>query len=356
MVIVYNTMIMKNLQLAANAIVKQKLITYHADDLCSFGVKHHEPVLVETPNGSISTTWEFGPIRFGKNRTAITQALHLKLGDKLLTEFIDNRHIKLTPLHYQPGKSAAKNYNSPAKNEAREKIWQTIAQALAVKPKNALVLYLPGREDFDREEALKLGFHHPSLIAVERDDAVFAELRHQKKIPVIHSDLTTVLNAWSSTPVHVIYADFSCGWCGGSASLLRPLVTNDAFSQCILAINLLRGRDQPQEGRTNRGLAVWDGFGKTLLDELKHRVNDEYALSLVTAAMKRNPVVFKTYRSSHQTFDTAIWRMVTVPSLLKDTAFVSKKMTPVPRIFDKKLRQDIAAVLAIRTMRLNKTI
>ncbi len=344
---------MKITQVVSNGIINQKLITFTPEALVALGIKHHAPISVETPDGIIKTTLEFGPVRFGRRRTAIAAALGLKLGDKLIAEFQeDGTSVKLTPVHNVPDPAAMKEFDNPHKAQTRQKVWETIAKDLPVKPGDALVLYLAGINDLDRAVALKLGFKANNLIAVERDDTVFAELRYRKKLLVIHNDISATLNAWTDKPVNVVYADFSCGWYGGSRSLLNPLVTNSAFNDCIVAVNMLRGRDEVNtvEGRTHRGLTVWDSVGKTLLKELKHYIrNEQYALSLLTTAIKRTQVTYRTYRSDHQTFDTVIWKNITIPNLIKDVDGITVRSTRLVPQINQKLRHEIRAVLATRT-------
>lgn len=141
---------------------------------------------------------------------------------------------------------AVKNYKFGTKNNWRRQLWNHIVALLKemhVKPGDAKVLYLAGRDDLDRDEAKRRGFKDWNLFAVENDVRTLRALR-DKGVIAIHGDFSEVLYCW---PQHldVVIADFCCGYHKKTASkFIEAVLHSSAMPASILALNMLRGRDR----------------------------------------------------------------------------------------------------------------
>lgn len=216
---------------------------------------------------------------------------------------------------------------------------------------NAVVLYLPGSEDADRKRALDRGFHPANLIAVETNAKVVRKLRAQA-VTTINCSLSKVCEAWPAhTPVSILVADFQCGIEKEILDVVGAWLTNPAFSDCALTINLQRGRDKIQlpafagiqnaaiesgihDKATNRALLL---FMFTCAFVAKSR-GMSFGQLLPQEVFRMHPL--QSYRSSRVTMDSMI--------LKKRKPIFHSKATQ-----DKKTQRLIAAALALRTMRLS---
>jgi hypothetical protein len=133
------------------------------------------------------------------------------------------------------------DYRFGQKNNWRRTIWNRIVERLSGKVKDALVLYLPGREDLDRQIAIEKGFNPNNMICVDKDAALVRCFRKQGKL-AIHGDIVDVVEQWSGkTYPDVIFADLCCGFTR-SAIKLGVLLTY-RFPMTVFAVNMMRGRE-----------------------------------------------------------------------------------------------------------------
>jgi len=114
-------------------------------------------------------------------------------------------------------------------------------ESLSIRPRDAVVLYLAGEQNFDREIALSKGFLGHNLIAVERDRLAIQKIKDSGTL-CVSGELSKVLMD-CTIETSLIVADFCSPICGEVLSCLVNLVNNPRFKKCILAINLLRGRE-----------------------------------------------------------------------------------------------------------------
>lgn len=140
-------------------------------------------------------------------------------------------------------KGHEKQYKFGAKNQWRRTIWNLIDDRLRVHRSKAIVLYLAGEADLDREILIRKGFDSRNLIAVERNVDVVASLR-ARGILTIQGDFFGVVKAWKSKlPIDVVYGDFCCGLSAEVIGNCWALPFLPALRSSVFAFNLQRGRD-----------------------------------------------------------------------------------------------------------------
>ena len=258
-------------------------------------------------------------------------------------------------------------YTNPVKVEARAAIWQAAKERLMCPVQEAVAVYLGGEADYDRDVALSLGFRPYKLFVVEHERRVFEQLRLKGK-QVIFSELTAAVQNWplttkdTSHQVNFLYADFQCGLIESATAMHQHLVSRSEFKDCVMAVNLLRGREVGGDEQR------WVKYGKHRGKAYAHMVFDELerqlalvmppkeAASIVRKARyeaQRN-WIFGTYRSSPQSsFDWCVWKHVAVGTLAGTGAEVAASES-VAAGTDKYLTQRIIAVQAIGTGRENR--
>jgi hypothetical protein len=164
---------------------------------------------------------------------------------------------------------AAREYKFGTKNNWRRHTWNRIRDRVA-HPRDAVVVYLAGRDNLDAEIAQQKGFAASNFIAVERDRKVTDALRAAGQ-NTINGDFVHVMAAWSrSVKCSVVVGDFCCGLHAGLAWDLTQTVLAPQFRGTVFAFNWLRGRDPS-----------FNEFRKVLLDNNpgmpKHRGHFFYA-------------------------------------------------------------------------------
>jgi hypothetical protein len=215
---------------------------------------------------------------------------------------------------------STKNYKFGPKNNWRRTMWNKIKERLLMRPENAVVLYMAGRDDLDRDVAISKGFKHHNLIAVEKDAEVVKILRRQGKL-AIHANLIDVLAAWQNLQIGVVFADICCGITPSTIELLYSFFQNPDLSDSVVAVNLLKGRDSYSNhlrqfiGESHRGRAFFDTHT---------RLADEYALSVgrpLNAAELYQPrftlPFYSEYVSPPQVFNSAVYRNVSSVNFIK---------------------------------------
>lgn len=286
------------------------------------------------------------------------------------------------------------NYKFGNKNNWRRWVWNRIIERLTVPTKDAVVLYLAGEDNIDREIALSHGFKPDNLIAIEKDKTIVNHLRRNGQL-CVQGDIIDILRAWPHNKlISVIIADFCCGL---EKRIMEYFTT--AFLQSphtrtsIFAINLLRGRDpstnQLRESWTRNRLdnMMWE----TSTINRKHRgvmVTTEYATVLLSVVFGKIVFIsegklqynkettmqgewieyynkhhkglwkvmqpaFNSYKSvSGQIFDSAIWSSgISCNEFFDDDGVYDNRINAVH--VGTSERRRIAAILAHRTMRLN---
>lgn len=138
-----------------------------------------------------------------------------------------------------------KDYKFGTKNNWRRWQWNRIVERLTKPARESIVLYLAGKDDLDRREALRRGFRSENLIAIDNNLEIVKNLR-SKGVVAIHGDLIDIIANWSGDPrIDVIVADF----CGGltkkcGSGLIREMAYSKGLAmRTVLSVNMLRGRD-----------------------------------------------------------------------------------------------------------------
>lgn len=275
------------------------------------------------------------------------------------------------------------DYKFGPKNQWRRSIWNQIVDRLEVKPKDAIVLYLAGQSDLDRQVAKSKNFRDDNLIAIERNAKVAKQLRRDGKLTIL-GELDDICEMMPRR-VDVVFADLCSGLSSSVIKLLTVVGTGLAFENCVLAINLMRGRDSiySKIGFKDAGLQrrarcamviqnakaiaaltgelrmVEEQPGKFRLkrgQRVAAAKEIEDAWSMFYGAKESNEAWFYTYQStSGQMFDSGVWKVISAIKFLRFVypAEVSSKLDPYLRgTTQTALSRQINAVLATRTRRL----
>jgi len=278
------------------------------------------------------------------------------------------------------------NYDFSQKRHWRRTYWNAIRSNLSIPARDALVVYLAGEHDEDREIALAKGFRAENLIAIERDPRIAGRLR-KRGVLVLQGDAFEVLrHCMPDRQIDVVALDFCCGLHINVAIDMTSLMLMPHLAQCVFAVNLLRGRDQSSNDvRAQLNRLMSDKIGKHRGDALwSHMVvclegtlHGDFALSaqgllavvpnrpkrdLSRASLTREQFEaiadisprFLSYRSTAcQTFDSVVfknaWHKVAGADTLEAyRKAMSSEMAGTP------LRSSQAAVFAHRTRRLKE--
>lgn len=152
---------------------------------------------------------------------------------------------------------ATKNYDFGPKRHWRRTVWNRVKSELSVPASDAVVLYLPGPHDFDREIAIEKGFKDKNLIAIERDSRIVSKLRRDGKL-VANCDFIDALNSLNR-PVHFVFGDFCKGV---DFSTFKGIFTASQFNKnlenTIFALNFQRGREIDNKAMRDATLDMHD--------------------------------------------------------------------------------------------------
>ncbi len=259
-------------------------------------------------------------------------------------------------------------YKFGNKNQWRRTIWNRITERLTVRPSEAIVLYLAGPDNLDRDEMLRRGFAARNIIAIDRNARIVSSLRGSGQL-AINADFVSVMQAWNyARDVHVVFGDFCCGLEQSRVASIIDTVFTPPFASSVCAFNFMRGRDSSSNAsRAAMAPFVVDEDGN---DASKHRGAQFFAmLSMTYAAQCDDPdLVLKrykrwlditnnhvlTYRStSFQTFDSVVWVMPwqNVLSTAQRSKLAAHRAATGLFKENANVRRKLAAVLAHRTMR-----
>jgi hypothetical protein len=138
---------------------------------------------------------------------------------------------------------ADKEYKFGPKNNWRRSVWNQIKARLRVPAKDALVLYLAGPGDYDREVAVSKGFRAHNLISVERNSAVLSQLR-EKDVLTIRGDFVDAVRTWpAKKPFDVVFGDFCGDLSQGLLDAIGCFAVVRQTQRSVFAFNFQRGRD-----------------------------------------------------------------------------------------------------------------
>lgn len=266
---------------------------------------------------------------------------------------------------------AEKDYDFGPKRHWRRWLWNRIAERLHVPARDAVVLYLAGAEDHDREEALRRGFRAENLIAIERDDDVLSNLR-ERKVLAIEGNASDVVESWNpSRRVHLLLADFCGGVSKETLSTIDSAIYNPAFHEAVIAANFLRGRDaidklwdfMPELKEINhRGVLFCNAALKSIYMEMVHpndsigTAEKEALADTLIHLSRASQMSYKSITNEvTQVFDSVVFRNPFYAITNKKEFYPCYSYKPINAKAEKRVnrvRRRIAATLAHRTMRM----
>ena len=138
-------------------------------------------------------------------------------------------------------------YDFGAKRNWRRQVWSEIAARVSER-RNAFCLSLESEGGSDRKIAAQHGFCPDNIVTVEVDIQRADNFRENGKT-VIVGDMVDVLRGWplDGPKVSILYADLCCGFEPDVGVILESMESHERFLDCVALINLQRGRDS----RTN---------------------------------------------------------------------------------------------------------
>jgi hypothetical protein len=253
---------------------------------------------------------------------------------------------------------------------------------MVVPNHEALVLYLAGAADLDREIAIRHGFKNLNLIAVESDKLVISSLR-KKGVLVVDGKIQEVIQSWRpSRYVDLLVCDFCSGWEPVVIdTLLSNMMANPSFFRSVIVINVMRGRDARSNERRqeilsrlshsekeivgkHRGRLIAEDFIKEVAETLNEDCDDntlppEARYDRLSLLKMMSPRYFSYRSETGQVFDSVVFRQYTahdmsdVPQETWDKILHDE--TKVYDIDDyggsRRTQNKISAILAHRTMR-----
>jgi hypothetical protein len=282
-------------------------------------------------------------------------------------------------------------YESGRKKSWRPWKWNRYVERLSEmgkKPKDAIVLYLPGpiekkgdpkgkNFDPDRKIAIRKGFKNNNLIAINSDSKIITEVRNRGGYAVC-GDLFEIVKYWIGEPqVDIIDADLCQGFDYKLIQLCITILTSAGISkEAIIGLNIFRGRDsygkwlreltekhigwniknraelfycallsfssklKLYESRFNGVKTLWEWLETPIRNEYENKLYNNYTKIM---QWKINPLYYSYRSENSKTYmDTIIFNR---PIKIK-----------IPHLKDESnnhIRMKIAAIKAWRTIRMN---
>lgn len=231
-----------------------------------------------------------------------------------------------------------------AKRDYRRQIWARLAKHSPVPIHHAQVLMLPSKEGTEIGIALDYGVREENIHAVDNNPALLAAAPWRKTYPAVKvygSELPRAGERIAKrTKIDIAHLDLCANINGRSRQTLRAFghckVLND---QCVVALNILRGREVREEMDQLKRLARLDGR-RTIVDcirgdalsaidhgrlseSLRALCAGEYAVRLDGSS------IYKSHRS------TMLWAVV---CCIDVSSWMYKAVVPVRRTFGMSLQ------------------
>lgn len=257
------------------------------------------------------------------------------------------------------------------KNHWRRWQWNRIVEKLeenGIKPKDAIVVYLAGKENADLPEAERRGFCKENMIAVDISTGVIDHLRKNGTI-CLKSKLSDAIFAWKGTPkIDVVVADFCSGIMQEQVDFINSILFSDGIKtkKTVISVNLQRGRDKrfsdciKEENRIigvgfdtkHRGV----GFVSALHGLMWSIVPSLRKTGLVDASkyLHTRKIIEKILKPSYSSyksgkclyFDSVVFTALSFPIYVREKCEYLKTFTNIGR--------KISAAKAIRTSRIQQ--
>lgn len=246
-------------------------------------------------------------------------------------------------------------YDFSTKRHWRRTVWNLFRDALGTARRDAVVFYLAGADDEDRQIAIEKGFGRHNLIAVERDPTAAVRLRRGGALTLCGDIFGHLMALPPTREVGAVHLDFCGGLTSKTQHKLLEVLMHPALKDAVFAVNLLRGRDK--SGNAHRS-AIRDVLTDRFALDTKHRGALLWGLLVYRfeALLRARPEVVSdsppmvarglefsphesrvlsgsriaelSYRSTaHQTFDTLVFR------------------NPAGRLFPDGMRRALSAAL-----------
>jgi len=243
-------------------------------------------------------------------------------------------------------------------------MWNEVLARVGDRRRRHPILYLAGPADIDRDIAMQKGVLGQNLIAIDKYPANVEAIR-RRGYPSIRGRIEDVLRAWPDDwPVSAVLLDYCSGLEPTVLVALEAMLFRRPFSGTEVVINLQRGRDastNSHRARVGQVLLSRDKNPKhrglivaySLMEMLCNLRLANGDLPDASTALRRVECLYRSlnwrtfeYRSeTRQTYDSLV---LTVPPEITATSAWSC-VGPV------KLRNEIRALRAVRTRRLNET-
>lgn len=193
-------------------------------------------------------------------------------------------------------------YSSQPKLEWRGWVWNRLQERIhgSLRRRDAVILYLVGPQDLDREVAIKKGFSNHNLIAVDLDQKYVNRVRKAGNLAIC-GRLEDIVAAWPDDfPLDGIVADFTCGLDKSLLEFQASLFASNAvqMGKTVIAVNLQRGRD-PHSNPVR--LAIQDSsntrFGRANIAQLpaKPQYWGDELVQIITDKLHRGRQCFSVF-------------------------------------------------------------
>lgn len=263
------------------------------------------------------------------------------------------------------------DYDYSVKNNWRRWQWNRIIERLPIHKKDAVVLYLCGDQDMDRKIAIEKKFKPQNLIAIDIMPEKIEKVRAAGGIGMVGDICDFIIHHKGRPKIDVIVADFCCGLTSTVYTFMLSMLASSGLSKnCIVAVNLLRGRDgvhtQFSKNYTEKQLVGFDVTHLCGVDSNKHRGARFYfelarccAIKLRASGLDNNglmrfsdifiaksQVIFRKYKSNcgNMVFDSVVFNLGIIGALQSVSGAVED-----PNGY----RRRLGAMKAIRTMKIN---
>lgn len=262
-------------------------------------------------------------------------------------------------------------YDNAQKNHWRRRVWNRFAEYSPKKPRESLALYLSGEDDLDRPIAIERGFRDENLIAVSRSQAAVDSIRANGGL-AIKGDVYDVICAWpESIGVDVVHLDTCSPFMAKYAGDLWAIMVLRHLRRSVICLNNVSGHDKdiglidtpmPTKHLHRAELTLACAMGRMLV-----HINSGIDIAMaenIGKAFAQNLTIDKGwYLAPHKNnperktcMDWAVFRGIECvggewlpPYFVEESDRIRAKM----RLKRRRMAQQISAVLAHRTRRLN---
>ncbi len=179
----------------------------------------------------------------------------------------------------------SKRYDLDVGKRRMRREWRTFVKERSSFRKDARILCFPGEYGFEIEQCYRpLGFRDENIFGVERDPSVAKAIRQRyPKINLFEGELVDFVRQYEGAPFSVVSLDY-CGNFG--ADKIAPVgmmaLRGMLAPRCVLAVNILAGREQKEDQENLRYL-----YARYLMDQRQSRgevLSLEEAVELVNEA------------------------------------------------------------------------